>query len=208
MVMKVGLFGGTFNPIHSGHLAIATFAREAFELDRVMFIPAGQPPHKAREGMAPAHDRYQMTVLATHGDSHLAVSPVEMERKGNSYSVETAEEMQTTFGAAARLFFIVGTDAMVDIVNWERADELVKLCEFIVAARPGSDLRKMAQKYRRRIHVLKAPVFGMSSTDIRQRVREGRSVRYLVPELVGRYIADHRLYLGKGRDGPAGEDSK
>ena len=208
MAMKVGLLGGTFNPIHFGHLAIATFAREAFELDRVMFIPAGQPPHKAREGMAPAHDRYQMTVLATHGDSHLAVSPVEMERRGKSYSVETVAEMQGLFGDAAQLFFIVGTDAMVDIVNWERADELVKMCEFIVASRPGTDLRKVAQKYRRRIHVLKAPVFGIASTDIRQRVREGRSVRYLVPELVERYIAGHRLYLGKGRGDLAGGKAK
>ncbi len=208
MAMKVGLFGGTFNPIHYGHLAIATFAREAFELNRVMFIPSGRPPHKTREGMAPAHDRYQMTVLATHGDSHFAVSPVEMERRGKSYSVETVEEMLGFFGEAARLFFIVGTDAMVDIVNWERADELVKLCEFIVASRPGSDLRKVAQKYRRRIHVLKAPIFGMSSTDIRQRVREGRSVHYLVPELVERYIADHRLYLGRGSGRLAGEKTE
>ncbi len=203
--MKVGLFGGSFNPIHMGHLVIATYAREVFELDRVMFIPAGTPPHKTGGNMASVHDRYQMTVLATRADSHFAVSPVELERQGKSYSVETATEMKRIFGEGAQLYFIVGSDSMIDIVDWERADELVRMCEFIVAARPGSDMRKVAQKYRRKIRVLKAPVSGMSSSEIRDRVSAGLGIRYMVPEVVGRYISDNRLYRGKLKAGDRGK---
>jgi nicotinate-nucleotide adenylyltransferase len=190
--------GGTFDPIHYGHLVVAEVARREFDLERVVFVPSGDPPHKQGVPMTPAERRYEMTLLATASNPWFDCSRRELERSGPSYSVTTLHEYLAEGGPDRELFFITGADAILEILTWHEADEVIRLCRFIAATRPGYDLERLRRvlpaAYLERIDELAVPGVLVSSTDLRQRVRECRPIRYLVPELVEEYIRKFGLY--------------
>ena len=200
---RIGIMGGTFDPIHYGHLVAAEEARWKFGLDVVIFVPAGQPPHKPPEGITDKEHRYNMVVLATCPNPHFLVSRVEIDRPGPSYAIDTVREFKKQFGQGTEIFFITGADAVLEILTWHEAEKLIELCDFIAATRPGYDLdamyRKLPEKFLEHIHPLPIPGIAISSTEIRRRVREGLPIKYLVPEPVEQYILKHGLYRGPVR---------
>lgn len=188
--------GGTFDPIHYGHLIAAEEARYRFQLARVVFVPCGQPPHKKPYAVTPAEHRYAMTLLATASNPHFIVSRIEIDRPGPSYSVDTVRLLRQQL-PDAELFFITGADAVLEILTWKDSDELIGLCRFIAVTRPGYDLRQLERlpaHYLQRIVPLVIPGMDISSTLLRQRVRRGEPIRYLAPDAVCDYIAKHGLY--------------
>jgi nicotinate-nucleotide adenylyltransferase len=195
--LRVGLLGGTFDPIHVGHLMIAEVARAALALDRVVFIPAGDPPHKG-ESVTDAEHRYAMALLATGDHPAFLVSRRELEREGPSYSLTTIGEYREEVGPTGELFFIAGADTLVEIRTWHRWEEVLQTCRFAALARPGSDftvlLEAVPKQYHSRIHLVTGPGLAVSSTDVRARVRAGEPIRYLVPEAVDVYIRKYQLY--------------
>ncbi|HEU4754776.1 MAG TPA: nicotinate-nucleotide adenylyltransferase [Armatimonadota bacterium] len=196
----IGLMGGTLDPVHYGHLLIAEQAREQYDLERVVWLPAGDPPHKEGEQRATQEHRYAMAVLATASNPHFYVSRLELEREGPSYTIYTLEHFQREY-PGAELFFITGADTALDLLTWHRHAEVVRACRFLAAPRPGFDLSRLGEvlppEYVSRILPLRAPVVDISSTEIRARVRQGESIRYLVPEAVEAYIHKHGLYTGQ-----------
>jgi len=195
---RLGLFGGTFNPVHWGHLAVADAAREAFGLDRVIWIPAGDPPHKPDLDLAPQEDRLAMVALAVAGDPTFDVSRLELDRPGPSYTLDTLRHFAAQGWPPERLFFLTGTDAMRDLATWHRPDEVLRAAQFVVAERPGTPLASLREvlpaAWFARLKPFPAPRVEISSTDLRDRVRAGESLQYLVPEAVEQYIREHRLY--------------
>jgi len=198
---RLGVMGGTFDPIHYGHLVAAESARESFGLDRILFVPAGQPPHKAEVPVTAAEHRYAMTLLATASNPRFDVSRIELDRPGPSYTVDTITALRELHGPEAEIFFVTGADAIMEIFSWNRSDALLESCQFIAVTRPGTSARRLQewvarleQGHGRRFHRVAVPGVAISSTDIRQRVRDGRPIRYLVPEAVEVYIQKHRLY--------------
>jgi nicotinate-nucleotide adenylyltransferase len=200
---RIGIFGGSFNPAHAAHLILAECARQEAALDRVLFVPARRPPHKCRVRLAPARHRLAMLRLALAGNPRFEVSTVELDRRGPSYTLDTVRQIKARLGARHELLLIVGADSIRDMPHWWRADELVREVKIIGLARPGYSLDDMgelkdafgAQKVAEiRAGVVRAPLLEISATDIRDRVRRGRTIRYLVPEPVRRYIERHRLY--------------
>jgi len=198
--------GGTFNPIHFGHLAAAEAAREAFGLDRVIFIPSGHPPHKDPSQVIAAEHRFQMTLLATQDNPFFQVSRLEIDRPGPSYTVETLRRLRDLH-PQAELFFITGADAVAELPSWRHYEEILRLSQVIAVTRPGYTLPAEKDFPQRangdapgpRVLTLQVPAVAISSRDIRERVRLGLSIRYLVPEPVREYIYRHRLYLEAGR---------
>ena len=193
--------GGTFDPIHFGHLVTAEEALVQFNLDRVLFMPTGVPALKTRADVTPAEDRYLMTVLATASNPDFDVSRLEVDRPGLTYTVDTLRALRDTHGPATALFFITGADAVWDIVSWHDAETIADLATFIGATRPGYDLDAAQRAHedaetRFRIEYVDVPALAISSTDIRARVRERRPIRYLTPEPVVAYIEKHGLYRG------------
>lgn len=197
---KIGILGGTFDPIHIGHLVTAEAVRNEYTLDRVLFIPAANPPHKQAQKVTRAMHRYIMTVLATYSNPYFQVSSIELDRPGPSYTIDTIYELKARFGSAAELYFITGADAIQEIPTWDRIEELLGLCQFIAATRPGcfpsvdhikAHFGKLGQ---RRIHRLTTPELEISSTDIRERIRTNHSIKYIVPENVEQYIVKEGLY--------------
>jgi nicotinate-nucleotide adenylyltransferase len=202
---RLGIMGGTFDPIHNGHLVCAEEARWQFGLDEVVFVPAGQPWQK-RE-VTPAEDRYLLTVLATARNPHFSVSRLEIDRGGPTYTLETLRALRDFHGEEAELFFITGADAVLEILSWKDPEAVLDTARFIAATRPEYDLGKLELgRFGDRVSVIQIPALAISSTDIRRRVREGRPIQYLVPPEVAAYIADHRLYPGPpgGSDGLLG----
>lgn len=199
--MKVGIMGGTFDPIHFGHLALAESARETFSLDEVLFIPSARPPHKVENKITPELHRLMMTYLATQSNKFFQVSPMEFLREGLSYTLDTIDALNKKFGAGTELFFIIGADSMADLYKWHKARELVHKVHFISAARPGvkvnfDELEKFfGAENMQHIHQIISPKLEISSTEIRERVKAGRSIKYFVPEIVEEYILKERLYL-------------
>ena len=181
--------GGTFDPIHHGHLVAAEEARYAFSLDRVLFIPAGQPWQKERH-VAPAEERYEMTVLATKDNPAFEVSRLEIERDGPTYTVDTLRELHLQI-PDAELFFITGADAILEILSWKDPHDALELATFVAVTRPGYLLDKLPSH---EIAVLEIPALAISSTDIRARVAEGRPIRYLAPDAVAAHIKVRGLY--------------
>ena len=187
MALRVGIFGGTFNPIHLGHLLLAETARDALSLDRVLFIPTGRPPHKAAPGLVSGAARLRMVRLAIRDHPGFAASDVELQRPGLSYSIETVQAVRRAM-PGAKLFLLIGADLLN--VRWAAWNELKRLCTVVAVRRPG------ARPARREagIHRLDMPLVKISSSDIRARVAAGGSIRYLVPPAVERYIRQHQLY--------------
>jgi len=186
--MRLGLLGGSFNPIHHGHLITATRAAEALRLDRVIFIPAAISPLKRSADLAPDRDRWALLRLAIRGNPRFQASDVELRRGGVSYTVETLREFRRT--TKARLFWILGTDAARQLPRWKALDEVRRLAEFAIVTRPGENVsRSMAKD-----HIVRAPLLEISSSELRDRVRKGLSLRYLVPDAVAAYIRRKGLY--------------
>lgn len=216
--MKIGLFGGTFDPIHWGHLRNAEEVREAFSLDRLLFIPASHPPHKRRQPTTSARDRLEMVRLAIAKNPGFSLSPVELSRPGKSYSIDTVRHFAKSRGARDSLYFILGLDAFLDIGSWKGFEEIFSLCHFIVTSRPGSgnsmSLSRMPVAVRRlfcydpktklyrhesgtKLFFFKLTDIAISASDIRGRVSKARSIRYLVPLEVESYIKKRGLYRGR-----------
>lgn len=197
---KIGIMGGTFDPIHTGHLVTAEAVRIEYSLDKVLFIPAANPPHKQHSQVTPAFHRYIMTVMATYSNPHFYVSPIELERPGLSYTIDTVLALIEQYGDKTDFYFITGADAMQDLPTWRNIDRLLDLCYFIAATRPGCIcsldpvIKQFGIKGRQRIQRLPTPELEISSTDIRERVRQGRSIKYIVPESVESYIGKEGLY--------------
>ena len=195
--MRLGLMGGTFDPVHYGHLVIAEVARVEHRLDRVVWIPAGDPPHKQGAPVTPQEHRHAMVVVATAGTTYFDVSRMELERQGPSYTVDTVRDFQAAH-PQDELWFITGADAMLEILTWRRHEELIRSCRFIAVTRPGYDLKRLSEvlpvDYLPQISTITAPGVDISSTNIRERCRAGDPVRYLLPEDVEAYARKHRLY--------------
>lgn len=199
--MKIGIMGGTFDPIHLGHLATAEAVRELFTLDEILFIPAARPPHKLGKQVTDERHRLTMTQLATRSNRFFRVSDMELRRTGLSYTLDTMNELHKIFGNSTELFFIIGADSLADLSKWHAARELVEKCHFIATTRQGVDIDFSAvEKFfgaaaREHIHRVTTPGLEISSTDLREKIRLGRSIKYLVPEVVEKYIAEEGLYL-------------
>lgn len=197
---RVGIFGGTFDPIHMGHLIVAETIMDEFHLDKVVFIPAAVPPHKLDKQISPAKHRYMMTMLATCSNPRFQVSDMEMHRQGPSYSRDTLAQLIEEHGRDTEFYFIVGADSVENLHTWNRIDELLTMCHFIGASRPGCmpDMEKISKRFgplAEKIHCLETPELEISSTEIRHRVGQKRTIRYIVPETVEQYIYKEKLYL-------------
>ncbi|PPG39995.1 nicotinate-nucleotide adenylyltransferase [Pseudoclavibacter sp. RFBA6] len=193
---RVGIMGGTFDPIHHGHLVAASEAAAHFELDEVLFVPTGKPSHKSQ--VTPVEHRYLMTVIATASNPRFKVSRVDVDRDGPTYTIDTLRDVQR-LRPDADLYFITGADAIAQILGWKNSLELFELAQFVAVSRPGHELRTdgiPADK----VAVLQIPALAISSTDIRERAYEEKPVWYLVPDGVVQYMAKHRLYTAEEID--------
>lgn len=192
---RIGIMGGTFDPIHHGHLVAASEVADRFGLDEVVFVPTGQPWQKEDLPVSPAEDRYLMTVVATASNPRFQVSRVDIDRGGPTYTVDTLRDLHALYGPKAQLFFITGADALERILSWKNLDEIFELAHFIGVTRPGfalSDAHLPADT----VSLVQVPAMAISSTDCRARVARGEPVWYLVPDGVVQYIAKRRLYQG------------
>jgi nicotinate-nucleotide adenylyltransferase len=198
MNRRIGVMGGTFDPIHHGHLVAADQARWQFELDRVVFVPTGQPWQKP-VGVSPAEDRYRMTEIATASNPAFAVSRLELDHQGPTYTVDTLRRLRAELAGGTRLFFIIGADAVLQLLTWKEPEQVLAQAEFIAATRPDFHLDSLVGQVpgaTGRVHRMEMPALAISSTDIRARVARGAPVQYLVPDGVARYIHEHDLYRG------------
>ncbi|HEX2195566.1 MAG TPA: nicotinate-nucleotide adenylyltransferase [Actinomycetota bacterium] len=191
---RLGVMGGTFDPIHNGHVAVATELLDAFDLDRVLFVPAGRPWQK--EGYSAAEDRWMMTALVAATNPRFEASRMEIDRKGPTYTVDTLAILRDFHGPDAALFFIAGVDSVLTLGTWHRADGLAALAEVIAVPRPGFDVASLRPGPGwPAVHVAEVAEVDVSSTEVRRRVREGLPVGDLVPPVVEEYIAAHGLYM-------------
>ncbi|HJT37141.1 MAG TPA: nicotinate-nucleotide adenylyltransferase [Actinomycetota bacterium] len=194
---RVGVMGGSFNPIHIGHLVTADEARYTFELDEVVFAPAGRPWQKDAGDVAPAEHRYMMCVIATSPDPTFRVSRIEIDREGPTYTLDTLRALKVE-RPLDDLFFITGADAILQILTWRDPEAVLREARFIAATRPGYDLdrleKELPQGLEDRVAIMEIPALAISSTDVRLRAREGRPIRYLVPAGVAEYIEKNELY--------------
>jgi nicotinate-nucleotide adenylyltransferase len=191
---RLGVMGGTFDPIHYGHLVTAEEALEQFELEGVLFVPTGRPWMKEHEVVSPPEDRYLMTVIATASNPLFSVSRIEVDRDGPTYTVETLRSLKADLDAD--LFFVTGADAILEMFQWKEPEELFQLAHFIAATRPGYDIAgfEVPAHAKDAVRVMNIPALAISSTDIRSRVQAGGPIRYLVPEGVKSYIEKAGLY--------------
>jgi nicotinate-nucleotide adenylyltransferase len=191
---RVGVMGGTFDPIHHGHLVAASEVSHRFALDEVLFVPTGEPWQKGGRQVSPAEDRYLMTVVATASNPRFSVDRVDIDRPGPTYTVDTLRDLHSRM-PDAELFFITGADALAQILSWHKVDELFELAHFVGVTRPGYELGD-AHLPRGAVSLVEVPAMAISSTGCRERVAQGRPVWYLVPDGVVQYISKRRLYRG------------
>ncbi|MGQ9730332.1 MAG: nicotinate-nucleotide adenylyltransferase [Candidatus Zipacnadales bacterium] len=195
---RIGVLGGTLDPVHYGHLFIAEEVGVAFELDRIIFIPCGHAPHRNDLTITPGEHRYVMCALATAGNRRFCTSRMEIDRPGPSYTIDTLRALRRMYGPATELFFILGADAVLELDTWHRPDDVLQEARCIAVPRPGSCLTDLAhaigEQRASQIEILDLPPMGISATEIRQRLREGLSIRYLTPDSVIDYITKHGLY--------------
>jgi len=198
-VKSLAVMGGTFDPIHFGHLLMAEEARQAFDIQLVTFVPNGQPAHKKGYPVTPAEHRYAMTLLATASNPHFACSRVEIDRPGPSYSIDTIRHFRKEYPGLDHLYFITGADAILQILSWHDHESLIKECEFIAVTRPGFHLEDLPETtgsmFVKHVKFLPIPGLDISSTMIRDRVRTGHTIKYLTTDTVVNYIMRERLYL-------------
>lgn len=219
MTKKLGILGGTFNPIHVGHLAAAEEVRERLDLERVLFIPSFLPPHKDDEAIPPAAQRLAMVKIAIAGNPQFSLSDIEVQRGGKSYTVDTVTDLHRAY-PGAEFFFITGLDSFLDIQTWKDWERLLGLCSFVVLSRQGHAFTDLVnfpfmKTSKQKLEVLdsgeqarikaetpagmsiwleQVPLYDISSTDIRKRIRQGRSIKYLLPDEVETYIINNTLY--------------
>jgi nicotinate-nucleotide adenylyltransferase len=190
--------GGTFDPVHHGHLVAASEVASRFGLDEVIFVPTGQPWQKTQAPVSPAEDRYLMTVIATASNPRFSVSRVDIDRPGPTYTIDTLHDLRDRYGENSELFFITGADALEAILGWHRSDELFGMAHFVGVTRPGHDLSD-AGFPDGAVTLVEVPALAISSTDCRARVAAGAPVWYLVPDGVVQYISKRSLYAGAAR---------
>jgi nicotinate-nucleotide adenylyltransferase len=200
MASRVGIWGGAFDPIHIGHLLLAQEALEACQLDRIVWVPYGDPPHKAGP-VASAADRVRMIELAIQGVAAFTVSQSEVERSGKSYTARTLERVREHASLHDRLFLLIGADNAVDFNSWLEPDRVLELADVIVFRRRGISLDKVPITYRAQMKILNTPLFEVSSTAIRNRLASGASIQYWVPDSVRQFIESNRLYFESGANG-------
>ncbi len=218
MTQRLGILGGTFNPIHYGHLAAAEEVRDRLKLDRVLFIPSFLPPHKQEEDMPSAVQRLEMVRLAISGNKNFKISDIEVKRGGKSYTIDTVEALLTLY-PGTELYFITGLDSFLDIQTWKGWERLLTLCSFVALSRPGysfTDLAKIVflkesalglaaldrqetaqiavKSDQKRVYLERISLYDISSTDIRTRIRQARTIKYHLPEAVEHYIIENKLY--------------
>lgn len=194
--MRIGVLGGTFDPIHFGHLWFAEYARERFNLAKVFFVPNKIPPHR-EPPKATSKQRYEMALLATLSNPYFEVLPIELEREGISYMVDTLEDLSTYFNTDD-LFLLIGKDAFKDFLSWKEPHRIIEMVKIIVGSREAEnflpELKKFIKDFEDRIFFLEFPFFPISSKEIRERIKRGLSIRYLVPDLVEEYIIKNGIY--------------
>jgi len=200
--LRIGICGGTFDPVHTGHLIVAEMVRSEFELDKVLFIPSGMPPHKNLKNVtAPIH-RLNMVKFAVSSNKNFEAMSVEVDRPGYTYTVDTLKELHKIYPLGTEFYYIIGADVVMDLLTWRNWQEVITLTNFIAVMRPGfSDkefcqrLSELKQNYGINIESIEIPLMEISSTNIRERVKAGKSVKYLVNEKVEDYIIQNKLYL-------------
>jgi len=190
-MMRIGILGGTFDPIHIGHLVLAEEVRRFLKLDKIIFIPTYLPPHKSRKGMVSENHRLEMVKLAISEHPNFIVSDLEIKRKGRSYTVITLEELKREFPLSVKLFLIVGSDALKELPKWKNFLQILELAKIIIAKRPGFPV-KLKPTWAK---IIRITPLDISSSQIRKRIKKGSSIRYLVPEKVEEYIEKNRLYI-------------
>ena len=195
-VKRIAVMGGTFNPIHNAHLISAEQVRAGLGYDKILFIPAARPPHKVTDTdiIDPEH-RYEMVTLAIAGNRDFAVSPIELERAGPSYTIETLKTLKELYGEQTELAWIVGADSLIEYKVWKDFNAVLAQCVLIATTRPNYDISRVPVEIRKQVTTFPITGVDISATLLRERVRQGRSIRYLVPENVHAYIQQHRLYL-------------
>lgn len=202
---RIAIMGGTFDPIHFGHLIAAETVREKYSLDKVIFLPSGNPPHKDRKRVTSKEDRYSMVQMATASNQYFDVSRMEIDREGYTYTIDTIREFVSVSSERTNIYFITGADAVYDILTWKDADKLLSVCRFIAVTRPGYNKKELEEEintiksnHKCNINILEIPDIAISSTDIRQRVSKGNSIKYLVPESIESYIQKNAIYQNRG----------
>lgn len=194
---RVGIMGGTFDPIHLGHLAAAEAARYGFSLEKVIFVPAGNPPHKSGK-ITPSSLRLEMVKVATADRPYFEVSDYEVCKQGKSYTIETIDYFRTLFDKKRDIYFITGSDAIFEILTWRDIIRLMEICKFIAVARPGyqglKEIANLPEFVQKRVYGLEVPGLSISSTEIRNNIRSGKGIGDLVPAGVESYIHANRLY--------------
>ena len=196
---SLGILGGTFDPIHMGHLRMAEHVFQRMELESIVFIPAYVPPHKLGQDFAPAQDRYTMTELAVADNPHFTVSDMELKRTGVSYTIDTIRQLHKQY-ADRELNFIIGADSVAQLHTWHNIEEILELTRFVAVWRPGYEdameelVRHLGEQAKEIVLLLDKPVYDISSTEIRTRIRQGLGLAGLVPPAVERYIYEHGLY--------------
>lgn len=201
--MKIGLMGGTFNPIHMGHLIISEFLRITFPLDKVIFIPSGNPPHKNND-IAESNHRMAMVNLATSQNPFFEVSSIELKRTGKSYTIDTIKEIKDIY-PNDQLYFIIGSDSLLDLTSWKDFESLISKTNFLICGRPENTeesilnkIDELTKEYNSNIIYIKGPLIEISSTLIRDRIKDQKSIKYLVTGEVEEYIYKNNLYKGDG----------
>lgn len=200
--MKVGIMGGTFNPIHIGHLIIGEITRQEYCLDEIIYIPVGDPPHKPSKEIARAEHRYNMVAKAIEDNSKFRLSDIEIRRTGKTYTIDTLEELNRVYRGDVEFYFIVGGDMLLELKGWKRADELFRKCVFVVYNRWGfsndkvkKEVENLRRLYAAQILFVHGPLIDISSTYIRDSIKNGISVKYLVPDNVLHYIEENGIYV-------------
>ncbi|MEJ3749659.1 nicotinate-nucleotide adenylyltransferase [Actinomycetes bacterium KLBMP 9797] len=190
---RIGIMGGTFDPIHHGHLVAASEVADRFGLDEVVFVPTGEPWQKGGVTVSAREDRYLMTVIATSSNPRFQVSRVDIDRPGPTYTVDTLRDLRAEYGPKAQLFFITGADALEKLLSWKDTEQMFEMAHFIGVTRPGFPLSN-AHLPADVVTLVQVPAMAISSTDCRSRVADGKPIWYLVPDGVVQYIAKRRLY--------------
>lgn len=204
--MRLGILGGTFDPVHVGHLIVAEHLREALRLQKFLFVLAADPWHKTGHEITAAADRLAMLELALQGDPNLEVSRVDIERPGPTYSVDTVADLRRLYGPKALFLFFVGIDSLLTLPTWHEPARLLEVCRVFAMRRPGyrrvpwMGLEEKLPGIRERVNVVDVPQIEISSTDIRERIADGRTIRYLTPDAVREYIESHGLYRKRGAE--------
>jgi nicotinate-nucleotide adenylyltransferase len=189
----LGVLGGTFDPIHVGHLVLAEQVREKFQLERVIFIPSASPPHKTEQKLSLAEDRFEMTKLALEGSPFFFVSDIELKREGLSYTVETLRELKELY-RDSEIYFLTGSDVLNEITTWRNPEEIYRLAKIVIGIRPGFDKFDPENHFAKKSIIIDITGIDISSTQIREKVSKGESIKYLVPSKVEEYIKNRNLY--------------